>query len=55
MEALIQRYPIAFPEFLQPTQDYTDLMRDLLNKDHSQRLGSEEGLKEIVNHPFFAN
>jgi hypothetical protein len=53
MQALIKRYPVVFPELTCPTQEYIDLIRDLLNKDHTQRLGSEDGCTEILSHPFF--
>ena len=33
--------------------EFHDLIRDLLPKDPSNRLGSEEFLEEFVNHPFF--
>ena len=48
MSNLIKRYPVAFPEYTCPTQEYIDLIRDLLNKDSTQRLGSEYGTDEIL-------
>jgi hypothetical protein len=53
MMHLIKRYPVAFPDYTCPIQEYIDLLRDLLNKDPTQRLGSEEGSNEILQHPFF--
>ena len=53
MQALIKRYPVVFPDVTCPAQEYMDLIRDLLNKDSTQRLGSEEGVSEILVHPFF--
>ena len=33
--------------------EFHDLVRDLLSKDPSERLGSEEFMDEFVNHSFF--
>ena len=33
--------------------EFEDLIRDLLAKDPSERLGSEEFLNEIQNHSYF--
>lgn len=36
------------------SDEFTLLIRDLLNKDYRQRLGSE-GIQEILSHNFFLN
>ena len=33
--------------------EFHDLLRDLLSKDPSERLGSEGFLEEITNHTYF--
>lgn len=33
--------------------EFHDLIRDLLSKDPSERLGSEEFIEELSNHSFF--
>jgi hypothetical protein len=33
--------------------EFHDLVRDLLSKEPTERLGSEEFLDEFVNHSFF--
>ncbi|CAN7047193.1 unnamed protein product, partial [Brassica oleracea var. botrytis] len=42
------------PEFAGKPNDLTDLIRRLLVKDSSRRLGSRRGAAEIKEHPFFA-
>ncbi|CAH8339994.1 unnamed protein product [Eruca vesicaria subsp. sativa] len=42
------------PEFAGKPNDLTDLIRLLLVKDPSRRLGSRRGAAEIKEHPFFA-
>lgn len=42
------------PEFAGKPNDLTDLIRRLLVKDPSRRLGSRRGAAEIKEHPFFA-
>ncbi|OUM56164.1 hypothetical protein PIROE2DRAFT_33466, partial [Piromyces sp. E2] len=54
-EEIVQRIlqsPIEFPEY--PSRYVKDLILKLLNRDSDKRLGcSNEGGKEIQNHPFF--
>lgn len=44
---------MVFADTTCPTQEYMDLIRDLMSKDYTQRLGSEDGANEILSHPFF--
>mmetsp|Transcript_40357 Transcript_40357/g.38832 ORF Transcript_40357/g.38832 Transcript_40357/m.38832 type:complete len:184 (-) Transcript_40357:3-554(-) len=52
MKSLIKRYPAFVPSSPKFNSDVNDVLRDLLNKDHSQRMGTE-GVQEILTHPFF--
>jgi hypothetical protein len=52
MRILIKKYPVTFPETPKVSTELQELIRDLLNKDYTQRLGSE-GIDEILSHQFF--
>ncbi len=41
------KYKIEFSD------EYTDLVQKLLEKDKTKRLGSKNGAKEILDHAFF--
>jgi len=58
MENLIKKYPVVFPDevdnSLPPVNsDLKALIRDLLNKDPTQRLGSDQCEMEILQHAYF--
>jgi len=59
MEALIKKYPITFPEVSTETpavsDDFKELVTELLSKDPNQRIGSDSCEIEILNHAFFKN
>lgn len=53
MENLIKKYPVIFPDEVDSTlpavnSDLKALIRDLLNKDPAQRLGSDRCEMEIL-------
>lgn len=52
---LIQKYPVNFPTgmMFMFNQDLQDCVGELLNKDHSQRLGSDQCEMEILQHAYF--
>ena len=59
LESKIKHGRIVFPDRAQYRIDYTDelvdLVKQLLIRDRTKRLGAENGMKEILSHPFFAD
>ena len=55
----IRQSKVVFPDKKKYKIDYSDEFVDitlkLLNKDKTQRLGSNGDIDEIMNHPFFAD
>lgn len=49
----IKSKPIDLEELEGLSSELTDLILGLLEKDPTQRIGSQYGLKELVDHPFF--
>ncbi len=45
---------VVFPDKPSVSDECKDLMRQLLIKDPSKRLGTKLGAEEIKSHPFFA-
>ena len=45
--------PLEFPSAPAVSSDLKDLLRKLLQRDPSQRLGTRGGAEEVKNHPFF--
>lgn len=44
-----QKYKIDYSD------DFTDIVLKLLDKDRKKRLGSQNDIDEIMSHPFFAD
>eukprot|EP00347_Sterkiella_histriomuscorum_P002890 403366400 len=53
MQILIKRYPVVFPEGTEVSQEFQEIVNDLLIKDIQQRLGSENLEREVFDHAFF--
>ena len=53
--SLIKEYPPIYPRsmMVKHLPDLNDCVMQLLEKDHSQRLGSESFELEVLNHDFF--
>lgn len=45
--------PLTFPKHTRLSEDLKELLRSLLNKDEGRRLGSYNGIKEVLAHPWF--
>jgi non-specific serine/threonine protein kinase len=45
--------PLEFPTSPATSSELKDLLRKLLQRDPSQRLGTRGGAEEVKNHPFF--
>jgi PAS domain S-box-containing protein len=45
--------PLEFPSAPATSSELKDLLRKLLQRDPSQRLGTRGGAEEVKNHPFF--
>jgi serum/glucocorticoid-regulated kinase 2 len=58
MHYLIQECPVTFPDSnkfgIEISSNAKDLIKKLLEKDKKKRLGAENGMTEILEHPFFA-
>jgi len=44
--------PISFPQAINISPQGKDLIRKLLEKSPQRRLGTERGVKEILEHPW---
>ena len=59
MYQLIQSAPLRWPDpvkhGISVSDNAKDLITKLLNKDRKSRLGQSDDVKEVLNHPFFAN
>ena len=55
----IRAAELVFPDKkkykIEYSQDFVDIVKKLLNKDRTQRLGTEGGAAEILSHPWFAS
>ena len=55
----IQRAKVIFPDQekygLDYSQEFVDIVEKLLDKNQKTRLGSEGGVKEVLQHPWFAD
>lgn len=53
----IQKAQVIFPDkekYKIPfSKEYEDIVAKLLNKDHTQRLGSRDDVWEVLSHPWF--
>ena len=54
MYELIKTSSVKFPKRINLSEDAKDIIRKLLEKDPKKRMGSQKGIEEIKNHPFFA-
>ena len=55
MYEMIKTSSIKFPKRIALSEDAKDVIRKLLEKNPKKRLGSQSGIEEIKNHPFFAS
>ena len=55
MYELIKTSSVKFPKRINLSEDAKDIIRKLLEKDPKKRMGSQKGIEEIKNHPFFAS
>ena len=55
MYELIKTSSVKFPKRINLSEDAKDVIRKLLEKNPKKRLGSQKGIEEIKNHPFFAS
>ena len=55
MYEMIKASSIKFPKRIALSEDAKDVIRKLLEKNPKKRLGSQSGIEEIKNHPFFAS
>ena len=55
MYDLIKNSSVKFPKRINLSEDAKDVIRKLLEKNPKKRLGSQNGIEEIKNHPFFAS
>ena len=53
MYELIKNSPVKFPKKIKLKEETKDIIRKLLEKNPKDRLGSQRGLEEIKEHPFF--
>ena len=53
MYETIKTCPVKFPKRISLSEDAKDIIKKLLDKNPQKRLGSQKGLEEIKNHPFF--
>ena len=53
MYELIKTSSVKFPKRINLSEDAKDIIRKLLEKNPKKRLGSQNGIEEIKNHPFF--
>ena len=54
MYELIKTSSVKFPKRINLSEDAKDIIRKLLEKNPKKRLGSQNGIEEIKNHPFFS-
>ena len=55
MRRMIEHYPVHFPNLgTEKDESYKALIMELLNKNPDQRLGSEDGIQEVMAHQFFS-
>ena len=54
MYDLIKTSPVKFPKKVNLSEEAKDIIQKLLEKNPKKRLGSQNGIEEIKNHPFFA-
>jgi serine/threonine protein kinase len=47
--------PIRFPKDTPVSEAAKDLILKLLNRNQEKRLGSKNGINELINHPFYLN
>jgi serum/glucocorticoid-regulated kinase 2 len=59
MYELIKKKPVYFPDpqrhKIKMSEECKDFISKLLDKDPAKRLGSKNGVDEILGHPFFAS
>jgi serine/threonine protein kinase len=59
MYELIKKKPVYFPDpqrhKIKMSEECKDFISKLLDKDPAKRLGSKNGVDEILSHPFFAS
>ena len=55
MYELIKNAPVRFPKRVNLKEETKDIIRKLLEKNPKERLGSQRGIEEIKEHPFFAS
>jgi serine/threonine protein kinase len=59
MYELIKRKPVYFPDptrhKIKMSDECKDFITKLLEKDPAGRLGSKDGIEEVMRHPFFAD
>lgn len=57
LKSKIKNAKVVFPDRLQYRIDYSDELVDIVNKllkkERTKRLGSKDGQKEILSHPWF--
>ena len=53
IEKFIKYYPVHFPDEKKVSEDFRDLIMNLLIKNPIQRLGSDFYEGEILDHPYF--
>ena len=53
MYELIKTSSVKFPKRINLSEDAKDIIRKLLEKNPKKRLGSQRGIEEIKEHPFF--
>jgi len=55
----IQRAKVIFPDQekygLDYSDEFVDIVEKLLNKNQAQRLGTARGVREVLEHPWFAD
>ena len=55
----IQRAKVIFPDQekygLEYSDDFVDIVEKLLDKNQKTRLGTQGGVKEVLQHPWFAD
>ena len=59
MYELIKKKPVYFPDparhKIKMSDECKDFITKLLEKDPANRLGTKEGIDDIMRHPFFAD
>ena len=59
MYELIKKKPVYFPDparhKIKMSDECKDFITKLLEKEPANRLGTKEGIEEILRHPFFAD